>query len=332
MNPVAPHSLLIFALISLCAWALLVAAFDRGLRRRAMLLKKAGRLADVDSAISQARVVQRQSETSRKVSIEQSLINEPAGSQAKGKYSLIEKIHQAGLRWSMRTYWLVSGACALGSFLIAIFMFGFPMKAALPFAFAGGAILPHVYVSRTRTKRFDAFAAEFPNALDIIVRGIKSGLPFSDCLKIIGREAQEPVRSEFQRIVEDQVIGLPVAEAMQRLPIRIPTAETRFFSIVMAIQSRTGGNLSEALGNLSNVLRDRARMKAKIRAMSAEAKTSAGIIACLPLSVAGILYLVNKPYISLLFTDPIGHAVLVICGLWMLMGVLVMRKMINFDF
>ena len=183
-----------------------------------------------------------------------------------------------------------------------------------------------------RNSRFKRFSNEFPNAVDVIVRGVKAGLPLVDCLKIIAAEAQEPVRSEFKTMVQDQTLGMPLDEAVQRLPERVPLAEANFFGIVIAIQSRTGGSLSEALGNLSKVLRERKKMQAKIKAMSSEAKASAGIIGSLPVIVAGLVYLTSPDYITLLFTTTIGNAVLVASGLWMLMGCLVMRKMINFDF
>jgi tight adherence protein B len=152
-----------------------------------------------------------------------------------------------------------------------------------------------------------------------------------DCLKIVASEAQEPVRSEFKTLVQDQTLGMPLDEAVQRLPDRVPLTEATFFAIVIAIQSRTGGSLSEALGNLSKVLRERKKMQAKVKAMSSEAKASGGIIAALPVIVGVLVYFSSPQYISLLFTTAIGNVVLIGCAFWMLIGVLVMRKMINFD-
>ena len=127
-------------------------------------------------------------------------------------------------------------------------------------------------------RRMKKFIVEFPNAVDVIIRGVKAGLPLGDCIRVIAAEAAEPVRSEFRRIVEAQAIGLSVAEAVEKLHDSVPIAEANFFSIVINLQSKSGGNLSEALGNLSRVLRDRKKMALKIKAMSSEAKTSAGII------------------------------------------------------
>ncbi len=120
------------------------------------------------------------------------------------------------------------------------------------------------------------FSTRFPDAVDVIVRGIKAGLPLLDSLKLIAADAEEPVRSEFRAIIETQTIGMPIGEACLKLYESIPVPEANFFGIVVSIQQRAGGNLSEALGNLSRVLRDRKKMKAKIQAMSQEAKASAG--------------------------------------------------------
>ena len=172
----------------------------------------------------------------------------------------------------------------------------------------------------------------FPDAVDIIVRGVKAGLPLLDCLKMITIEAPEPVKSEFRAIIETQAIGIPLGEACAKLYEQMPLAEANFFSIVVSIQQRSGGNLAEALGNLSRVLRDRKKMKAKIQAMSQEAKASAGIIGALPLAVMTMVYITSPNYISLLWTAPLGRVMLAASVVWMAMGVMVMKKMINFDF
>ena len=181
-------------------------------------------------------------------------------------------------------------------------------------------------------RRQDKFLVEFANAIDIIVRGIKSGLPLSDCLQIIATELPEPVKSEFIDIVEQQKVGVPLARAFDRVFERMPLQEVSFFSIVIAIQSQTGGNLAEALGNLSQVLRDRYRLAAKVKAYSAESKTSALIIGSLPPLATVLIYFVSPDYMGLLFSEQFGNVLLICCGVWMLIGVLVMRKMINFDF
>jgi tight adherence protein B len=273
-------------------------------------------------------------EANRRRSVETTLkeLEEKRRMVAGASPSLTMRIRQAGLNWSKRTYWLVCLLVAAICFAAAIGAFGLNPWLALAVGTAGGAILPRLYLSAKSRRRLKRFADEFPNAIDVIVRGVKAGLPIVDCLRIISLEAQEPVRSEFRTVMEDQTVGVPLDQAVQRLSDRVSLSETSFFAIVVAMQSRTGGSLSEALGNLSKVLRERKKTQAKIKSMSSEATASAGIIGSLPVVVTFMLYLSSPDYIALLFTTPIGQLVLVACGLWMGIGVLVMRKMINFDF
>ena len=187
-------------------------------------------------------------------------------------------------------------------------------------------------LSFLKKRREAKFLAAFPDAVDVIVRGIKAGLPLVDSLKLIATDAVEPVRSEFRAIIQTQTIGMPIGDACMKLYDSVPVPEANFFGIVVSIQQRAGGNLSEALGNLSRVLRDRKKMKAKIQAMSMEAKASASIIGALPPCVALLVWITSPAYIDLLFTDPFGRVMLACCATWMAIGVFVMRKMINFDF
>ena len=204
------------------------------------------------------------------------------------------------------------------------------MAAVLGFAGAFG--VPRWLLAFLKKRRETKFLDGFPDAVDIIVRGVKAGLPLHDCIKMISLEAAEPIKSEFRLIMETQAIGMPLGEACGKLYERTPLPEANFFGIVIAIQQKAGGNLSEALGNLSRVLRDRKKMKAKIQAMSQEAKASAGIIGALPIAVMTLVYLTSPQYISLLFTTSIGNMMLAASAVWMAMGVMVMKKMINFDF
>ncbi len=259
-------------------------------------------------------------------------IEEKQRARQRIKPTLMARIRQAGLGWSKTTYYLICLGAGIASFLAAITVFALGIVASIGFGIAGALLLPHFYVSRKRTVRFKKFTAEFANAMDIIVRGLKAGLPLADCMKIIAAEAEEPVKSEFKAIIQDQAMGMPADEAVQRMPGRVPVTEASFFAIVIAIQSKTGGSLSEAIGNLSKVLRERKKMQMKIKAMSSEAKSSAAIIGILPVFVTGAIYLTTPDYIALLFTTGAGNIILAISGFWMLMGILVMRKMINFDF
>jgi tight adherence protein B len=198
--------------------------------------------------------------------------------------------------------------------------------------FAGAFGVPFWILSFLRKRREAKFLNVFPDAVDIIVRGIKAGLPLLDCLKMITVDAPEPVKSQFRSIIETQAIGLPLGEACGKLYEQMPLAEANFFGIVIGIQQKSGGNLAEALGNLSRVLRDRKKMKGKIQAMSQEAKASAAIIGCLPLAVMTLVYLTSPQYISLLWTESLGRVMLACAAVWMAIGVFVMKKMINFDF
>ncbi len=241
------------------------------------------------------------------------------------------RLKQAGLSWSKRRFMITAGALGVGGFVVMMVL-RTGLLPALGIAFAAGCGLPFWALSFLKKRREAKFLAAFPDAVDVIVRGIKAGLPLLDSLKLIATDAEEPVRSEFRAIIETQTIGMPIGEACLKLYESIPLAEANFFGIVISIQQRAGGNLSEALGNLSRVLRDRKKMKAKIQAMSMEAKASASIIGALPIAVMALVWITSPAYIDLLWTDPLGHVMIGCSAAWMLTGVLVMRKMINFDF
>ncbi len=192
-------------------------------------------------------------------------------------------------------------------FLVGLFM-GAGLLPSLAFGFAAGFGAPRWFLGYMKKRRERKFLEGLPDAVDIIVRGIKAGLPLFDSIKVVAADAQEPVRSEFATIVETQAIGMPLGEACARLYDRMPVPEANFFGIVISIQQKAGGNLSEALGNLSKVLRDRKKMRAKIKAMSMEAKASAAIIGSMPPAIMAIVYITNPGYIELLWTTPTGPA------------------------
>lgn len=241
------------------------------------------------------------------------------------------RLDQAGLSWSKRTYIAISVAIGFAALIIGYVVNG-GIIPPLAFGFAGGFGIPIWLLKFLKKRREAKFLDGLPDAVDVIVRGIKAGLPLLDSLKLIANEAQEPIRSEFRSIIDTQTIGIPLGEACLRLYERIPVPEANFFGIVVSIQQRAGGNLSEALGNLSRVLRDRKKMKAKIKAMSQEAKASAAIIGALPIIVMGLVWFTSPAYIDLLWTDAHGRVMLACSGIWMSIGIFVMRKMINFDF
>lgn len=240
------------------------------------------------------------------------------------------QLRQAGMNVSIERFYIYSAITGVVVTVIA-FVGGAPLI-TLPGAMIAGALgLPRWFVSFLRARRVKAFLNEFPNALDVIVRAVKSGLPLNDGIRLIAAESQEPVKTEFRRIVEAQQMGMPASEATLRMQETMPCPEAGFFGIVIQIQQQAGGNLSEALGNLSRVLRDRKKMKAKVQALSMEAKASAAIIGALPFIVALLVYLTSPAYIMPLFTTSKGHLILGISAIWMTMGVFVMKKMINID-
>jgi len=240
------------------------------------------------------------------------------------------QIRQAGLEMGMERFYLLSALSGL-LFTVVTFVAGAPLLAVPGALVAGSLGVPRWIVGYLRRRRVQAFLNEFPNALDIIVRAVRSGLPLNDAVRMIAVEAQEPVRTEFRRLVEAQQLGLSMAEAVMRMSETMPCPEVNFFGIVIQIQTQAGGNLSEALGNLSRVLRDRKKMKAKVQALSMEAKASAVIIGALPVVVAILVYLTSPAYITPLFTESVGHLVLGISALWMGVGIFVMRQMMNFE-
>jgi tight adherence protein B len=284
--------------------------------------------------VAQTQTVQRKvrgSQKSRREQVEETLRDLELRQRKNARPTLPQRIEQAGLSWSIRQYVLISAAMGIVAFG-AVFGTGLGLLSALGFGFAAGFGLPFWLLSYLKKRRETKFLAVFPDAVDVIVRGIKSGLPLLDSLKVIAAESQEPVKSEFKAILETQAIGMPIGEACGKLYQRMPLPEANFFAIVIAIQQKAGGNLSEALGNLSKVLRERKKMKAKIQAMSMEAKASAAIIGSLPPMVMGLVWITSPTYIELLWTHPTGQLMLVCSAMWMSMGVFVMKKMINFDF
>ena len=244
---------------------------------------------------------------------------------------LTVRITRAGLSWSKRQFALISAIIGLAMFAFG-YLSGTGLLGAAGLGFAGAFGAPRWLLSYLRKRREAKFLDALPDAIDVIVRGVKAGLPLLDCIRMITMEAPEPIKTEFRLIMETQAIGMPLGEACGKLYERTPLPEANFFGIVVAIQQKAGGNLSEALGNLSKVLRDRKKMRAKIQAMSQEAKASAAIIGALPIAVMVLVYLTSPQYITLLFTNSMGHIMLAGSAVWMTMGVLVMKKMINFNF
>ena len=330
-------SLLLFILLAGCSAGAVAYAFmfnriatETQVGKRLETVKKA----DTDRNVVKARRDRLNEVAKRRKTIQDTLKELDEKQKARDrnvrKPPLRAQIRQAGLNVAVERFYIYSAICGL-VLTALVYMVDAPLI-VLPGALIAGALgLPRWFLFFRKSRRVKAFLDEFPNALDIIVRAVKSGLPLNDGVRLIANEAREPVKTEFRRIVEAQQIGLSIPEAAMRMQETMPCQEAAFFGIVIQIQQQAGGNLSEALGNLSRVLRDRKKMKAKVQALSMEAKASAVIIGALPFIVAFLVYLSSPSYIMPLFTTSTGHLLLAGAGVWMSMGIFVMKKMVSFE-
>ena len=243
---------------------------------------------------------------------------------------ITDDLLQAGIDTSAQTYFVISAS--IGVVLTFFYlMAGLPMLGGIPVLLIGVFGLPKFTLKFISKRRLKKFTAGFADAIDLIVRGIRSGLPINECFSIVAREFPPPLGEEFRLIVEGQRLGMTIEDILRRGLKRLPTSEYKFFAIVTQIQKQTGGNLAETLSNLSLVLRERKLMRDKIQAYSSEAKASAMIIGSLPFAVAGLLSIVNPEYIMLLFTETVGNYLIAIGAFWMTCGTVVMKGMINFE-
>ncbi|CAM3280643.1 type II secretion system F family protein [Asticcacaulis taihuensis] len=257
--------------------------------------------------------------------------------ERKARLTLRARMLHAGVSPDITKFWLYSGILGAVAFVIPLLALGhmpflLRLLIACGAAFAACYGLPRWVLGMMAARRIKKFTEEFPNAMDIITRGIKSGLPVNDGLKLVAKECSAPLGPEFQRLVENVGVGMSLDGALEKMSEHIPAPELRFFTIVIAIQAKTGGNLSEALGNLSAVLRARKMMREKIKALSSEAIASASIIGVLPPGVGIMISVVRPEYIAPMFTDTRGQLMLLGGATWMFMGIMMMRKMINFKF
>jgi len=243
---------------------------------------------------------------------------------------LRRRLEATGKSWTLGRYAMFCAAFSSVGFLILTFK-GVPFLLSLFLGILIGVGLPHMLVGRMIKKRIKNFVTRFPDAIELLVRGLRSGLPISETIGVVGSEVPDPVGSEFRGVADRMRIGRTMEQALQETADRLNTPEFQFFVITLAIQRETGGNLAETLGNLSDVLRKRMQMKLKINAMSSESKASAYIIGSLPFIVFGIIYYMNKEYMGAFFTD---HRLIMAAaggGVWMGIGVFIMAKMINFE-
>jgi tight adherence protein B len=324
--------LILGLLVFIAVGAIALAVVYPSMARASAQEKRVGRLAGAEH--STPRVNKADDGRARRRSVQQTLKDLDAKQKYKASRStnppLELRLRQAGLSMSKTRFLLIGAGLGLAAVLLAL-VSGQSMLISLGIGLVFGAGVPRFVVGIIRKRRQAAFTEELPNAVEVIVRGVKAGLPLNDCLRMIATEAREPLRSEFRAILESLTMGVPIDEAVGKLTERMPLPEANFFAIVIAIQSKAGGNLSEALGNLAKVLRERKKMRAKVQAMSMEAKASASIIGALPVIVALLVYITSPEYIAILWTDPAGQIVLGGSALTMFAGVMVMRKMIAFD-
>ena len=271
--------------------------------------------------------------SNRKQQVAETIKEMEAQQKAKSKVSLKQMILRAGLAIDVKTFWVSSVVCGVVcGVLTKLLAPSLPFFVAIGIGAVGIFGLPRWILARLVKRRQDKFLNEFANAIDVIVRGVKSGLPLNECLNIIARESPDPINAEFKEVCEQQRVGVPLQECFERMMNRLPLAEVRFFSIVIGIQQQAGGNLSEALGNLSGVLRDRKRLTAKVQALSAEAKASAVVLGMLPPAVMTLVYITTPAYIAILWTKQFGLFLLLTGAFWMFCGIMIMRKMINFKY
>ena len=243
---------------------------------------------------------------------------------------LRRRIQMTGRSWTLGQYAGVSVMLTLMTWVLLLVR-GTPILLTLLFGLVVGIGLPFWMIGRMAKKRTQRFIHRFPDAIELLVRGLRSGLPISETIGVIGAEVPEPVGSEFRAVADKMRIGKTMEAALQETADRIGTPEIQFFVISLAIQRETGGNLAETLSNLAEVLRKRMQMKLKVKAMSSESKASAYIIGALPFIVFGLIMWINPDYMGTFFTDQ--RLIMVGCGggVWMAIGVFIMSKMINFE-
>ncbi len=244
---------------------------------------------------------------------------------------LRDRLARTGRNIPIGTYVLVNVILTLAVVLIAFLVLDLPLILAILIAITLGIGVPHFLIGRLASNRMKKFTAIFPDAIDLIVRGLKSGLPVTESITAVGSEMADPVGKEFRLVSDNVKFGMPLEDALWETAKRLDTQEFKFFIISMSVQRETGGNLGETLSNLSEILRRRRQMALKIRAMSSEARASAYILGSLPFIMFGIIFMLNPGYETELFTDPRGRIMLG-AGLGsMMLGIAVMAKMVKFE-
>jgi tight adherence protein B len=244
--------------------------------------------------------------------------------------ALAARLDRTGKGWTLSQYIYASTGLALAVTVVVLVLSKAPLL-SLGVGLVVGAGVPHFVVSRAINKRTEAFITKFPDGIELLVRGLRSGLPVTETLGIVATEVPGPVGIEFKNVIDRIKVGKTMEDALQDTADRLAISEFNFFTITLAIQRETGGNLAETLSNLAEVLRKRGQMKLKIRAMSSESKASAYIVGSLPFIVFGLISYINPEYMGGFFTDDRLIVAGLGAGVWMAIGVFIMAKMVNFE-
>jgi tight adherence protein B len=289
----------------------------------------ARRLQSVRYRHSESTIDRVEAQLKKAVAARKPKMHQIAGSESRIA-ALSLRLHRTGKGWTLSQYTYASAGLALAVAILVFLKSGAALLALVVGIFAGAG-LPHMVVNFFIKRRTAAFTTKFPDAIELLVRGLRSGLPVSETLGVVASEVPGPVGEEFKLVTERTKIGQTMEQALQETADRLNTPEFSFFCITLAIQRETGGNLAETLSNLADVLRKRAQMKLKIRAMSSESKASAYIVGSLPFIVFTMVYWINPKYLGGFFTDDR----LIATGLgglvWMSIGAFIMAKMVSFE-
>ncbi|MAU40292.1 MAG: pilus assembly protein TadB [Kordiimonas sp.] len=242
-----------------------------------------------------------------------------------------KRLIRTGLPITLQHYAIGMGASAVFGLLLCMGLAGLSYLPSLMVGLLLGLAIPHIVIGQMISKRRDKFTKIFPEAIDLMVRGLKAGLPITESIFAVGREMPDPVGVEFRKVADDIKLGKTLAEALWKASSRLETQDFKFFVISLTIQQETGGNLAETLENLSTILRGRQQLKLKIKAMSSEGRASAYIIGALPFIMFGLIYMMNSEYASVLLTDPRGQIAMIGAMIWMGIGMFIISKMINFE-
>jgi tight adherence protein B len=340
-------STLIIALVAILAFAAIAGigfTFTSGqgdaAKKRAREIG-AGRAPQISKAASKATddTVKRRAKTQEMLD---NLRKQDKARKKSASQDIGSKLTQAGLELPVTAFWIISAITGVvcagavwmsgadGLVISGISLKSRPVLCGAAF-FAGTLGLPNFVLNTMIKGRHRKMINQFADALDVIVRGVKTGLPLNECIRIIAKESPEPLRKEFLTFADNLSMGSGLERALAQLYKRMPLQEVNFFAIVLMIQSKAGGNLSEALGNLSTVIRSRKMMREKVSALSSEAKASGMIIGSLPFAVGTMVFVTTPDYIMELFLTETGHVILVLATVMMGLGITVMRNMINFD-